>query len=52
MSLFITTIKRLYYTLSFASTGLDHLSSSECLNSLWCRFNKVLNTFLRDFGPY
>ncbi len=23
-----------------------------CLNSLWHRFNKVLETFLRDFGPY
>ncbi len=22
------------------------------LNSLWHRFNKVLETFLRDFGPY
>ncbi len=23
-----------------------------CLHSLWHRFNKVLETFLRDFGPY
>ncbi len=23
-----------------------------CLNSLWHRFNKVLETFLWDFGPY
>ncbi len=23
-----------------------------CLNSLWHRFNKALETFLRDFGPY
>ncbi len=23
-----------------------------CLNSLWNRLNKVLETFLRDFGPY
>ncbi len=23
-----------------------------CLNSLWHRFNKVLETFLRDFDPY
>ncbi len=23
-----------------------------CLNSSWHRFNKVLETFLRDFGPY
>ncbi len=23
-----------------------------CLNSSWHRFNKVLKTFLRDFGPY
>ncbi len=24
----------------------------KCLNSWWYRFNKVLETFLRDFGPY
>ncbi len=23
-----------------------------CLNSSWHRFNKMLETFLRDFGPY
>ncbi len=23
-----------------------------CFNSLWHRFNKMLKTFLRDFGPY
>ncbi len=23
-----------------------------CLNSLWYRFNNVVETFLRDFGPY
>ncbi|KAG8536220.1 hypothetical protein GDO81_026873 [Engystomops pustulosus] len=23
-----------------------------CLNSSWHRFNKVLEAFLRDFGPY
>ncbi len=23
-----------------------------CLNSLWHRFNKVLETILRDYGPY
>ena len=23
-----------------------------CLNPLWHRFNKVLETFLREFGPY
>ncbi len=23
-----------------------------CLNSSWHRFNKVLETFIRDFGPY
>ncbi len=27
-------------------------SLQNCLNSSWHRFNKVLETFLRDFGPY
>ncbi len=38
-----------------ASTGLDAPLSSELLNpwgSSWNRFNKVLEIFLRDFGPY
>lgn len=28
------------------------LTPSSCINSLWSRFNKVLETFLTDFGPY
>ncbi len=35
-----------------ASTGLDPFCLHNCLNSLWQRFNKVLETFLRDFGPH
>ncbi len=33
-------------------TGLTHFCLQSCLNSSWHRFNKVLETFLRDFGPY
>ncbi len=29
-----------------------HFSFSDWLNSSWHRFNKVLETFLRDFSPY
>ncbi len=29
-----------------------HFCLQNCLNSLWHRLNKVLETFLRDFGPY
>ncbi len=32
--------------------GWTTLCLQNCLNSLWHRFNKVLKTFLRDFGPY
>ncbi len=29
-----------------------HFCLQNCLNSSWHRFKKVLETFLRDFGPY
>ncbi len=29
-----------------------HFCLQNCLNSLWHRFNKVLETVLRDIGPY
>ncbi len=29
-----------------------HFCRQNCLNSSWDRFNKVLETFLRVFGPY
>ena len=32
--------------------GLTPFCLLNCLNSSWCTFNKVLETFLRDFGPY
>ncbi len=32
--------------------GWTHFCLQNCLNSSWHRFNKVLETFLRDFGPY
>ncbi len=32
--------------------GWTPFCSQNCLNSSWHRFNKVLETFLRDFGPY
>ncbi len=38
--------------LHHASTGLDPFCLQNCLNSSWHRFNKVLETFLRDFCPY
>ncbi len=32
--------------------GWTPVCLQNCLNSSWHRFNKVLETFLRDFGPY
>ncbi len=32
--------------------GWTHFCLQNCLNSSWHRFNKVLETFLRDFGSY
>ncbi len=32
--------------------GWTPLCLQNCLNSSWHRFNKVLETFFRDFGPY
>ncbi len=32
--------------------GWTHFCLQNCLNSWWHRFNKVFETFLRDFGPY
>ncbi len=40
------------YQVHLASTGLDPFCLQNCLNSSWHRFNKVLETLLRDFGPY
>ncbi len=35
-----------------SSLFLTPVCLQSCLNSSWHRFNKVLETFLRDFGPY
>ncbi len=32
--------------------GWTPFCHQNCLNSSWHRFNKVLETFFRDFGPY
>ncbi len=32
--------------------GLTPFCLQNCLNSSWHRFNNVMETFLRDFGPY
>jgi len=40
------------YKVHLASTGLDPFCLQNSLKSLWHRFNKVLETFLGDFGPY
>ncbi len=37
---------------TLASTGLDPFCLQNCINSSWHRFNEVLETLLRDFGPY
>ncbi len=37
---------------SLLVSGWTPFCLQNCLNSLWHRFNKVLETFLRDFGPY
>ncbi len=42
----------LLYLVHLASTGLVPFCLQNCLNSSWHRLNKVLETFLRDFGPY
>jgi len=33
-------------------TGWTPFCLRNCLNSSWHRFNKVLEAFLREFGPY
>lgn len=33
-------------------TGLDPLCLLNSLNYLWCIFNRMLESLLRDFGPY
>ncbi len=49
-------IYNLLYYVQLSSTGLGtritHFCLQNCLNSSWHGFNKVLETFLRDFGPY
>uniref|UniRef100_A0A3Q0RYR8 Transmembrane protein 238 n=1 Tax=Amphilophus citrinellus TaxID=61819 RepID=A0A3Q0RYR8_AMPCI len=34
------------------NSGLDPLYFLNCHNSSWHQFNKLLETFLKDFGPY
>lgn len=48
--------KLLIFTLAgdfvhLVSTRSDPFCPQTCLNSLWHRFKKVLETFLRDFDP-
>ncbi len=55
ISVLLVWVFRIPHTLTghfirYNSTGLDPLFLQNCLNSSWHRFNKVLETFLRDFG--
>lgn len=46
----VTTCHFIRYT--FLVPRLDKFCLQNCLNFLWHRFNKVLERFLRDFGPF
>ncbi len=48
----ISTITGHFIRYTLLVPGWTHFCLQNCLNSLWHIFNKVLETFLRDFGPY
>ncbi len=48
----IYTLTGHFIRYTFLVPGWTHFCLLNCLNSSWHRFNKVLETFLRDFGPY
>ncbi len=41
-----------FITYTLLVPGWTRFCLQNCLNSSWHRFKKVLETFLRDFGPY
>ncbi len=55
----LTSVRYCIYTLTgyfirypLLVPGWTPFCFQNCLNSSWHRFDKVLETFLRDFGPY
>ncbi len=46
------TLTGLFLRYTLLVPGWTPFCLQNCLNSSWHRFNKVLETFLRDFGPY
>jgi len=49
---FIYTLTGHFIRYPMLVTGWTHFCLQNCLNSSWHRFNKVLEAFLREFGPY
>ncbi len=50
--IYIYTLTGHFIMYTLLVQGWTPFCLQKCLNSLWHRFNKVLETFLRDFGPY
>ncbi len=51
-SICIYTVTGHFIRYTLLVPGWTPFCLQNCLNSSWYRFNKVLETFLRDFGPY
>ncbi len=47
-----TKVLRLFISYTLLVPGWTSFCLQNCFKSSWHRFNKVLETFLRDFGPY
>ncbi len=50
--IYIYTLTGHFIRYTLLVPGWTPFCLQNCLNSSWHRFNKVLETFLRDFGPY
>ncbi len=50
--IYIHTLTGHFIMYTLLVPGWTHFCLQNCLHSLWHRFNKVLETFLRDGGPY
>ncbi len=50
--IYIYTLTGHFIRYTLLVPGWTPFCIQNCLHSLWHRFNKVLETFLRDFGPY
>ncbi len=50
--IYIYTLTGHFIRYTLLVLGWTHFCLQNCLNSSWHRFNKVLETFFSDFGPY